>query len=50
MSEMPSVLFSRRIFTDCGSQQRVVQTAAALPTPSNQTAIMCLHFGVQQNQ
>lgn len=40
--EMPSVLFSRIIFTACGSQQSVVHAAARLPTLSNQTAISSL--------
>src|SRR5579872_1449803 len=41
MSEMPSVLFSRIIFIDCGSQQSVVQAAAVPPTISNHAAMSC---------
>ena len=37
--DMPSVLFSRMIFTACGIQQSVVHVAARLPIPSNQTAM-----------
>jgi hypothetical protein len=40
MSEMPSVLFWRIIFTACGSQQSVVHAAAKLSKLSTHAAII----------
>jgi hypothetical protein len=44
MSETPSVLFSRRIFKACGSQQKVVHAAAMSPMLSDHAAMIALPF------